>query len=314
MITSGLFDHALIDPAKELGANKLFVVSGYASPAMVQTHFSELARLDLSVEISLIIGMAPLDAINHINHQAFQNLMERTFPNRFYCSYINKLPRVHSKVYSWFKDDIPVAGFIGSSNYTQVAFLDENQLEVLDIADPIVCSQYYKGLVTNSLFCTHSDASILVSQKDFHDSSSKTDFGYDKGVNLEKVSVSLLTQQGNMGSKSSLNWGQRGSRDRNEAYIPLCATIARSDFFPPIAQHFTVLTDDDKVLIMSKAQANGKALHTPERNSILGEYFRHRLGLEGGSYVKRDNLENYGRSDVTFYKIDDETYYMDFSV
>jgi hypothetical protein len=44
----------------------------------------------------------------------------------------------------------------------------------------------------------------------------------------------------------------------------------------------------------------------------LGEYFRHRLGLPSGALVTKEDLIRYGRTDVEFYKIDDETYYMNF--
>jgi hypothetical protein len=36
--------------------------------------------------------------------------------------------------------------------------------------------------------------------------------------------------------------------------------------------------------------------------------------MPNGSYISRTDLENYGRTDVTFYKLDEEQYYMDFSV
>ena len=49
-------------------------------------------------------------------------------------------------------------------------------------------------------------------------------------------------------------------------------------------------------------------------NAQLGEYFRRRLKLNNGSYVHAKDLISYGRTDVTFYKIDDEQFYMDFSV
>ena len=46
----------------------------------------------------------------------------------------------------------------------------------------------------------------------------------------------------------------------------------------------------------------------------LGEYFRNRLGLANGAYVHSSDLMTYGRTDVAFYKIDEEQYYMDFSI
>ena len=61
-------------------------------------------------------------------------------------------------------------------------------------------------------------------------------------------------------------------------------------------------------------QQNDKAITTPASNALLGEYFRNRLGLYNGAYVTTEDLRKYGRTDVAFYKIDEEQYYMDFSV
>lgn len=59
---------------------------------------------------------------------------------------------------------------------------------------------------------------------------------------------------------------------------------------------------------------NDKAITTPASNALLGEYFRNRLGLANGAYVTAADLRSYGRTDVTFIKIDEEHYYMDFSI
>lgn len=60
--------------------------------------------------------------------------------------------------------------------------------------------------------------------------------------------------------------------------------------------------------------ALNKALTTPLGNSLLGEYFRRRLGVGNGEFVSIENLQEYGRDDVAFTKIDEEQYYMDFSM
>ena len=72
-------------------------------------------------------------------------------------------------------------------------------------------------------------------------------------------------------------------------------------------------TDDGQVIICARRQDHGKALHSTENNSIIGEYFRHRLGVPLGREVTKVDLEKYGRTDVVFCKIDDDNYYMDFS-
>ena len=74
-----------------------------------------------------------------------------------------------------------------------------------------------------------------------------------------------------------------------------------------------MLTDDNIILTCVRAQANGKGIETPQDNSEIGRYFRHRLGLADGSYISVQDLKRYGRYDVVFYKLDDENYVMDFS-
>ncbi len=80
------------------------------------------------------------------------------------------------------------------------------------------------------------------------------------------------------------------------------------------------MTDDGKSLICVPAEPKQKggtiphAIHTPLNNSDMGLYFRYRLGLASGAFITKQDLENYGRTNVIIYKLDPETYYMDFSV
>ena len=86
-----------------------------------------------------------------------------------------------------------------------------------------------------------------------------------------------------------------------------------SDFFPPCDSYFTILTDDDKIFIATRAQDNGETLRTPRDSGEIGLYFRYRLGIPSGAEVTAQDLRNYGRADVDFCKLDDENFLMDFS-
>jgi hypothetical protein len=132
---------------------------------------------------------------------------------------------------------------------------------------------------------------------------------------LSEVTLSLLAADGTMHSKAGLNWGQREGRDPDQAYIPVPAEVHRDlpGFFPPLGRRFTVQTDDGEVFICVTAQQNRKGLETPEDNSLLGRYFRRRLGVGSGEFVTRDHLQAYGRTDVKITKIDDDLYIMEFS-
>lgn len=329
MITENLFDTLLINPAVQEGANKLYVVSGYATSAMVFHHFESLRRGEVEIQVQLIVGMCGQDGLSKSNHRGFQQLMDSELAGNFECSYLVGTIPVHSKVYAWYRDDAPVCAFTGSANYTQRAF-GTSQGEAMASSDPERGLEYFQGLISNTIYCTHTDAEDFVQiYNDKYFARQRREIAQQENqglpvptvptlAGLESVRVSLLDFRSGttLPQRSGLNWGQRPEehREPNQAYIHLPSSIYSNSFFPPIAVHFTVLTDDGRVLICTRAQEHGKAIHTPHNNSLIGEYFRNRLGVANGALITIEDLHRYGRTNVDFYKIDEETYYMDFSV
>lgn len=100
----------------------------------------------------------------------------------------------------------------------------------------------------------------------------------------------------------------------NNNFIPLPSSLWGDNFFPDHTWHFVVSTDDDTVFFCSREKLNGKGIYSAQPQLSFGEYFRYRLGISSGYPVTKDDLQHYGRTDVDFFKIDDETYFMDFSV
>ena len=315
ILSDNLFDEILVNPMYQ-GSNKLCIVSGYATAAMVFRHMQHAKEEKLDINVHLLVGMCPSDGISNSNHRGFNQLVGDDFRGSFECSYIFSQPAVHSKVYTWLRDDNPICSFAGSANYTQNAF-SERQMEIMSPCDPISAYDYYQSLLEKSIYCTHNDVEGLISIYEEHRAKQQAATSDELPVHLtglESARVSLITKQGVVPTRSGLNWGQRAGRNPNQAYLSLSADIYRTDFFPERKTHFTVLTDDGKSIICSRAQDNAKGIHTPHNNALLGEYFRNRIGLASGVPVVKRELENYGRTDVVFYKIDNETYYMDFSV
>ncbi|MFA6172810.1 MAG: restriction endonuclease PLD domain-containing protein [Kiritimatiellales bacterium] len=320
MYATNLFDTILLDPITQ-GADKLCVISGYATAAMAFRHLQRACDLRPSIHIELIVGMCPSDGLSLGNHRGFQKLVSQDYADNLTCSYLVEPPAAHSKTYVWLRNNTPVNAFLGSANYTQTAFLGA-QREAMCACSPELAYSYFTSFISDSIYCTHSDAEALVEiykDRDFRKQryygEDRSDITFDASAGLPLVRVSLLDKNGNLPPRSGLNWGQRPEvrREPNQAYIRLPAEVYRSGFFPGIGIQFTVLTDDGKILICSRAQQNGKAIHTPHNNSLIGEYFRNRLEVPSGALVTSGHLRNYGRSDVTFLKIDDETYYLDFS-
>ena len=113
--------------------------------------------------------------------------------------------------------------------------------------------------------------------------------------------------------KSGLNWGQRLGREQNQAYLPIPIAVRRLNFFPEKKISFIIECDDGVQLKCVVAQDGGKAIHSCTNNSILGKYFRSRLGIPEGYIVTIQHLYKYGRISVDIYKINEFKYFMNFS-
>jgi HKD family nuclease len=325
MIYQNLYYETLIHPCEE-GANRLKIISGYATSTMALQHLEDLRRNKFDVNISLLVGMCPTDGLAISNHKGFQEIVASdNYQGKFTCSYIYKPPSVHSKLYIWYKDKSLYKSFIGSVNYTHNAFYHQRE-SLAEIHDKNV-SDYYRLLEADSIYCNELEVESLIqisNDKNYyrnHINEDKPAGQIQETTSVKHVTVSLLSSRtGEVQNTAGLNWGHRGSknpnRNRNEAYIQLPSNVYRSDFFPPKPQHFRVVTDDSKQFICVRAEKDdvGQTIHTPLKNSLLGEYFRNRLGLPNGAFVTKADLDRYGRTDVVFYKFDDEEYLMDFSV
>lgn len=310
MITEDLFEKVLIDPAKKDGANKLLIISGFASPNMLDKQLRTLNKDGPSINIDLIVGMPKLNGILKAHHLEFQKADQNgLYGNDVTCSYIVDGCQVHAKSYVWLADDQPIKAFSGSANYTNTGF-GKGQVEILSEVDVALAKTFFENCANNSLRCNHDDIenSVLI-----HEKSKSTDGNAKQFAQAESVTLSLLdSRTGETPARSGLNWGQREGRNPDQAYISVPVEVQKAEFFPPREDQFTVWADDSTSFIFVVAQDNGKALHTSEDNSQLGSYLRKRLGVSSGQYVTKDDLLNYGRTDVTFTKLDDDTYYMDF--
>lgn len=321
MLTSDFRDTVLLDPIGQ-GANHLKIVAGYATHTMASWHMGEIcdryAHLRGPIEITLLVGMCGYDGLSIPVHTGFQRLMSDSADSdqvRFTAQYVYDGAPVHSKLYLWERDDQPILAYMGSANYTQTAF-SRHCREMLEQCEPGVALEYFDSIEPDSIYCNHAEVEEHIVLHPAHQTRPEEAGAAARlrGGGICSVTLSFLTRNGETGLRSGINWGQRGGREPNQAYIHLPAGIARSGFFPLEKQHFSVLTDDGRQLILRVEQQNDKAITTPSNNSLLGEYFRNRLGLANGAFVTRADFERYGRTDVTFYKLDDEQFFMDFSV
>lgn len=330
LLCDKLYKTALIDPIVELPSlDELLVVTGYAAAGMGVHHITDMRRLkERSPAVRVICGMAKESGIGQVSHNGFVNLCGNRSID-FSCRYLVQGEAVHAKLYVWCSKGLPVIAFAGSANYSQTAFRMANKRrEVLVQCQPKVAWEFYRRLLPDTVSCTDEGASqsVVGTRRSFVASCDKNAVGVVKVVEdttspwygCLKMTSTLLqgrgSSKGAIHTRAGLNWGQRAGREKNQAYIPINSEGQKSGFFPERGDYFTVKTDDGETFQCVRAQDKGKAIETYGSNALLGEYFRRRIGVPSGAFVTAADLKRYGRTDVTFYKIDDENYFMDFSV
>ncbi len=135
-------------------------------------------------------------------------------------------------------------------------------------------------------------------------------------MKLNSIALPLTTgkkEKCRVPGRSGLNWGQRPGRNQDQAYLSVPVEFQRSNFFPPAGIKFLAIFDDGFEVECLRAQQNGKAIHSHKDNSIIGKYFRTRLGLKSGDLISYFDLDRYGRFSIEVSKKEDGIYFFDFS-
>lgn len=310
-----LLDKVFSKQYQDLGLRKLKILTGYAS----STFLAHILEKYNEIEVDLIIGMARKDGINEWDHENYKQLMYEN--PKLNVRYYTGLPGIHAKVYHWHDDFLqePVT-FVGSANFSWNGFRDQIEVmvesspfnieEIFNIANTTRCTDANVDKKVNFNFLSHQKVFNSVTHYDLSES-----YTTRRMIIKEFVDLPLSINEDSIQEVAVLNWGQRQGRDANEAYLKVPTLINRDnpDFFPPRAHEFSLITDDRERFICTMAQADRKAIHTPRDNTIFGIYFRKRLGVPLGQRVDVQDLQNYGRHMVRIYKINPETYFMDFS-
>lgn len=320
MIIDDLYQNALINP--RFNANKLYIISGYASATFARRHITELLAISNDFEINLIIGM-PNAKSDHLAFVSLHNEFNKNFKGYYYKS----TPPIHCKVYSWYNNDEPYVGFTGSANYSQYGFFKHLQVNQLNDDNPIEIKELYDELLKSSVFILEHDIILPESHlTPFSASIAPGTILWE--IPDVKVKISFLTKSNKLPQISGLNWGQRLSkstnkltgevkwnlREPNQAYLSLRLDSRKKGFLPEIGDTFSLITDDGHSFDCVVAQEGRKAIHTTNDNSELGKYIRNRIGIPLGNPVTLIDLENYGRTDYTIEKINEETFLLDFSI
>ena len=315
--TEKLLKQIIIDPKLSIAKPELFILSGFASPSF---SYQVLEDYCFDTSVNLVIGMGAQTGMLRSEHDAFIELQSK-FSNRFKCKYYLGKPFIHSKIYVWQDGGNPLSGFAGSANFTWGGFRD-NQ-EILIAADPNRLKPIYENALSKSISCADSKApakikflekrDVVQENQAIHEVEKKKTF--EEAKQHKMIKLSLLASHGETHNKGGLNWGHRGRKNIDEAYIPIPVSVDRGNpgFLPPQGDRFQLITDDNEYLWCKRGGTNGKNLSTPDDNSQMGRYFRKRMGMPSGKFILKEDLEKYGRTSISMSKIDGDTFFMDFS-
>ena len=324
MLTNNLYDSILIEPITRGVANQLFIVSGYASATFLRRHLHQLENLAVDdFQINLIVGMPS----KRSDHRAFLQIHD-DYGDNFNGYYYNGRVPVHSKVYSWLMNEVPISGFTGSANYSQYGFFADKQINQMNEDNPVQILDFYHSLLGHSTYMPEAVVEENVLERIPQIEGSIIP-GQISWIEMDRsVRISFLGTNGILPTRSGLNWGQRQERrinratgeitlvqrEPNQAYLSIKKDARKEGFLPEKGFTFSMLTDDNIVMDCVVAQDGRKGVQTTDDNSLLGKYIRDRLNVPHGTFLTVEHLEEYGRTDFTLIKIDDETFLFDFSV
>ena len=339
MFTENFEEKILLAPARKDGleCNHLKIITAFTDVERISSHLIKLFDgrnkvYTSNIKVDIILGMTKGAGLSYKKHEKICSLLKRlnsvSGMPKISCSYIVKGKQVHSKVYVWCKGNKAVQAYSGSANYTMNAFFMRR--ECMDSCDAKEANHYYNSLLPDTINCFDEKIKEKItfsSKKKLDDDISDTNLenlSWNHYQNLEpvdRIEVSLLKADGSdTGYGSGVNWGLRKNgykRNRNQAYIPYNTKNQKEGFFPKVNSDgtypvFKVVTKDYGSFYMRQAQANGKALETPESNAIIGEWIRNRIGVPDGTYITRQMLEKYGSTVVVFKKYKDGIYTLDY--
>lgn len=336
MFTRDLTNKILLDPNLASQCTSLKIITGYTDVECIYRHLIGLSDLGKtnSFSVEMILGMTGNNGLSKKKHKNISNLITNINDNKempdFICRYKKNGLDIHSKVYIWFKNDIPVCAFCGSANYSINAFYKRR--ECMTNCDPQEAKRYFESLIPDTILSTDSfvnetipfaRGNVQESEIDNYNLENLSWKMFENKKPLDICEISLLKADGSgTGYGSGLNWGIRKNgtqRDPNQAYIPYNVGNRKEGFFPlknndsaknnPI---FKVVPKDFPPFFMRIAQQGNKGIHTAESNALLGKFFRKKLHLSSGTFITKEMLEEYGRTSVVFKKYENDIYVLDF--
>lgn len=276
-----------------------------------------------AMKLNLFIGMNYLEQFTRLQYEALKELNSYLLTDKLGNIYLSKESRYHGKMYSFIKDDICQAGFIGSSNlgsflgtsteYIEADLLLQNEeanllnkrinniIEALGtkFSDVPEISEFKKPIF--NLLDDNNYVNKLSEEKYVDICSGKLDYQVDVPLKV-----------GDKAGKSNLNTyfgagkikGRFSPRNWYEAEIIISKKLPNLDKLPKEDEIFTVVTDDHFMFKCKRQGDFGKNLRTLGDLRILGKWIKGHMEAEGalklGEMVTDDTLNKFHKSKLVF--------------
>ncbi len=309
----------------------IIIISAYVGLGPI----NELSKL--GINSTVVFGMYPTEGIDIKVHKIFQKFTEKKI-NIMYSS----SQEVHSKIYLWKKNNEILKILVGSANFTNVGLTSQNR-EILveaESKDYGEILEYVDDVIFNSTSSVNmDDLNLKLRSSKSQSGSPKLDLDESLVSSKNRVCIlSLLDKNDLMPNASGLNWGQseKAKVKPNDAYISIRVSNIKAfpEIFPekamisenPLGKKnrqndpVDVIFDDNTImscLLEGSQEIDGqiypnKLSSFPKKNE-LGKYFRNRLEIGAGEKITKQDLVDYGRTDISIQKIGQDQYYIDFS-
>jgi hypothetical protein len=318
-----------------LSAKNVTIASGYASLDIIHKYENSFLNIAKSGGISrLLLGMAFYEGLSQKKLDAVTILNDKLKKfNNGSGVYVTNGRRYHGKVY-YFHDETTSSIYVGSSNFSSsgtkgniectipVSLDYEKQTLVNFIND--LYTPFYSVTIDRVEIIVPGKKKIILNKIENYWKSLKTydpkiidksilskfEFPLKRVAEMEKSNLNVFFGKGRLNKLT----GKIIPRPWYEIELIASKDLNSQEFYPK--GDFLAYTDDGLIIPMRTQGDNFKNIRSKQSLQIFGIWLKGKLEknnvLLKYQPVTLDTLEEYGNNMLTFYKMEEGKYYMEF--